>query len=176
MEKRDSNGLAWKGVRLKTDVKDKRFNGLQIELDYLTLPGSNVLKTAFRLINNVPVSRKVQYGWLAFSNVDDAYSNGVIHTLDYAHKRTPHGSWGLHDQWAAIENPDNGATLVAIPASGKRMLQAIDMGTFGAHLFVRENVDIPPMSSVEQTAYFTLTESIEKARMYIDLGKEQVTT
>jgi hypothetical protein len=78
-------------------------------------------------------------------------------------------SWDHTTRWTAIENPDTGLVMVVVPASGKRSVHAIDMGDYGAHVIVREDVDVPASEIVEERAYFILAESIEKARMYVDL-------
>ncbi len=169
----DELGLEWSGVRLAAEMRAERFKGLKVELDYLTLPGSNVLKTVFRMNNTTPVHRKVMIGWLTFIQVDGDYSNSVLHTLDYVRKRTPHSSWGLHDRWAAVENPETGRALAVVPAGGACLLQAIDMGVFGAHVFVREISDVPPSKTVEESAFFALAGTVEEARLYKDLVRER---
>ena len=162
----DARGLEWRGVRLKTDVRAEKFRGLQVELEYLTLPGSNVLKCVYRVANPTPVYRKLQQGWVAFVQVDGESENAVLHTPDFIRKRTPISAWGIHHTWAAVENPETGRVLVGVHTGGNRRLLAIDMGGAGAHLYVRETVSVPPESGTELVAFFALADDIEQGRGY----------
>ena len=167
----DAHGLTWTGVRVSGDMQAESFKGIRVELDYLTLPGAGILKTVYRLVNATSVYRKVQFGWLTFAQVGGSHRHGVLHTTDYYRKRTPHNSWGLHEGWAAVEDPATGLTLTVVSASGLRKVQAIDMGSFGAHFFVRENKDIAPSATTEVEAYWVLADSLHHAGRYANLVK-----
>lgn len=169
----DSHGLAWSGVRLKTEVQADWFKGMRIELDYLTLAGSNLLKMAYRVVNTSPVYRKAQIGWFTFVQPDGTHANAALHTDVYSRKRTPHSSWGFHEGWTAIENPATGRTLAFLPASGLRRIQALDLGVFGAHAYMRETVDIRPDETLELEAYLALTDSVEQAKQYAGLIRKR---
>ncbi|HUF37633.1 MAG TPA: GNAT family N-acetyltransferase [Anaerolineales bacterium] len=166
----DGRGLEWRGVRLTADIRAEKFRGLQVVLDYLTLPGSQVLKCVYRLSNRTPVHRPAQHGWLVFPSVDGDMSKAVLHTPDYIRQRTTITTWGVHDLWAAVSNPETGRTLAAVHASGHRRLLAMDLGDSGAHLFVREIVSVPPDGFVERIAFLALAGDASQARAYASLA------
>jgi hypothetical protein len=167
----DEHGLPWKGLRVSTEVTREAFRGLRVELDYLTLPGSNVLKAIFRLVNEAPIYREVQPGFFSFLQVDGTHKNGALYTPDFHRKRTPHMSWGVSGPWAAVQNPDTGRTIVSVNPGGWQRIVTLDWGDFGVHLNVDEITHVAPEGVKELTAYFALTESVEEARLYGDLAK-----
>jgi hypothetical protein len=167
----DGRGLAWRGVRLEAGIRSAKHRGLQVVLDYLTLPGSNVLKCVYRISNPTPVYRPAQHGWLVFPRVDGDMGTGILHTPDYVRQRTPFTTWGIHDTWAAVENPETGRALATVHANGNRRLLAMDLGDQGAHMFVREIVSVPPDGSVERIAYLALADTAAQARAYAALAE-----
>lgn len=166
----DARGLPWEGLRLAAPLTLEAFHSLRAELDYLTLPGSNVLKAVFRLVNETPVFRAVQPGFLAFFQVDGTHKNGALHTPDFQRKRTPHMSWGVSGPWAAVQNPNTGRAMVTVKPGGSQRFVTMDWGDFGAHVDVDEITHVPPHGILEVTAYFALAESVDEAKLYGELA------
>ena len=167
----DERGLEWGGVRLGTDVQAARLRGLHVTLDYLALPGSSILKSVFRIENGTPAGRDVQHGFLAFPTPDGSMRRSVLHTPDYTRQRTIIETWGIHDTWAAVENPETGRTLATVRASGSRRLLAMDLGRSGAHLYVRQPGPIAPNGSLELVSFFVLAETAGEARAFSALAE-----
>ena len=165
----DAQGLSWQGLRLTSELTREAFRGLCVELDYLTLPGSNVLKVIYRLVNQTSVYRKAEQGFLNFLQVDGTHMNGAVHTPAFQRKRTPHMTWAVTGPWAAIENPDTRRAIVAVNATGWRQLLAMDWGVHGVHFNVFEVVNVPPNGVCERTAYLALAESVDEAKHYAAL-------
>ena len=172
VEAPDKRGLPWKGLRVTTELTREAFRGLRVELDYLTLPGSNVLKAVFRLVNETPIYRAVQPGFLNFFQVDGTHKNSALYTPDFHRKRTPHMSWGVSGPWAVIQNPDTGRAIVTINPAGWKRIVTMDWGSFGVHMDVHENTHILPESTYELTAYFALANSVEEAMLYGTLDNQ----
>ncbi len=167
----DPHGFAWQGLRLASEMTREVFRGLRVELDYLTLPGSNVLKATFRLVNQTSIYRKAEPGFLTFLQVDGTHKNGAVHTPDFQRKRTPHMTWAMTGRWAAIENPDTGRAVVAVHATGWQQLLAMDWGANGVHFNAFEVVNVPPNDVYELTSYLALAGSVDEARRYGVLGE-----
>jgi hypothetical protein len=113
----------------------------------------------------------VQQGFLAFPAPDGDMSRSVLHSPDFTRQRTVIETWGIHDNWAAVENPDTGRSLAAIRADGSRRLLAMDLGRSSAHLYVRESRPIAPNGSLELVSYFTLADTIGEARAFAALAE-----
>ena len=162
----DAQNLSWQGLRLTSELTREAFRGLCAELDYLTLPGSNLLRTTFRLVNQTSIYRKAEPGFLTFVQVDGTHKNGAAHTPAFHRKRTPHMTWAVTSPWVAIENPDTGHAMIAVHATGWQQLLAMDWGTHGVHFNVFETVNVPPKGVYELTVYLALAESVNEAKRY----------
>lgn len=171
VEARDARGLSWQGVRLTADLQQETFRGLRAELDYLTLPGSNVLKFVYRLVNQTSVYRDVETGLLIFTNVDGSHEKTALHNTELHRKRTDQMAWTVLEGWAAAENPDTGRALALIPASGPKRTQFVDWGLAGGHMHIFYTTQVKPDSTIELVAYLALAGSVEEARRYEALGK-----
>ncbi|GAB4579852.1 MAG: hypothetical protein Fur0022_25910 [Anaerolineales bacterium] len=165
----DARGLPWQGVRLSADLQKETFRGLRAELEYLTLPGSNVLKFVFRLVNQTSAYREAEPGLLIFTNVDGAHQNTILHNAELHRKRTDQMTWLIAHGWAAAENPKTGRALTLIPASGQKRSQLIDFGNDGGHMHIFHTTQVKPDSTTELVAYLALASSVEQARRYASL-------
>jgi hypothetical protein len=156
----DRTGLVWEGVRMAASMTQDPFQGLRMEVDYLTVGGSNVLKTVIRLVNETPAYFQAQPGLMAFFQVDGTHQNGVIHNDAYQHRRTAISSWGLAGSWGAVENPETGRAAVLVQSSGWQRVQSVDWGLPGAHFNSYETLEVPPHKAVEIVTYLALAESL----------------
>ncbi len=164
----DARGT-WQGLKLEADLTREQFRGLRAEIEYLTLPGSNVLKVVYRLVNGTPVYRLAQPGLMGYFQVDGTCDNAVLHAGDIQRKRTPLVAWVVNGPWTAIENPETGRAAAMVLASGRQQLQITDWGTLGAHFNAGELVRVPPDDTHELVAYLALTGSLAEARLYEEL-------
>ncbi len=162
----DARGLPWKGVRLTAELTRQVFRGLRVEVTYLTLGDSNVLKVSYRLINETSVYRDVEPGVMGFLQVDGTHENATLHCDEFHRKRTPYNAWAVGGSWAAAENPDTGHAIVAVNASGWQRVQTIDWGEYGGHINCYEVTRVPPQGTHEIIAYFALVKSVAEARRY----------
>ncbi|NUM43141.1 MAG: GNAT family N-acetyltransferase [Anaerolineales bacterium] len=171
VEGSDMHGLAWKGLRLIADLQKENCRGLRAELDYLTLPGSNVLKFVFRLVNLTSTYHIMEPGLLIFPSVDGDREHTTLHNAELHRKRTDQTAWVISDGWAAVENTETGRTLVAIPASGKKQSQLMDWGNDGGNMHIFDTTELAPNATAELVVYLALAGSLEEARRYGALAK-----
>jgi len=160
------DGLPWSGIRVQADLKREVFRGIQVRIDYLTLPGSNVLKLVYHLENQTDGYRPVQPGFLVFPQVDGSHTNGVVHTRDYQRRRTASMAWGTSGAWAAVQNPDTGRAIAAVLASGWQRVETLDWGTAGGHLNCSEYFRLAPNAGRLLVAYLILAASVQEAARY----------
>lgn len=160
----DARG-AWAGLRLAAQPGSERFRGLRVELDYLTLPGSNVLKAVYRVFNETAVYRHVNAALMAFWQVGGAPGNAIAHTQGISRKRTALTAWTLDGPWAAVENPETGQAVAVVMSGGWQQVQAVDWGTLGVHTFAYDVWQVPPGGMADMTVFYALCAAGE-ARLY----------
>ncbi|RIK37770.1 MAG: hypothetical protein DCC55_23265 [Chloroflexi bacterium] len=175
----DEQGLTWRGVRLAAELQgQKTLKGLHAEIEYLTVPGSNVLKAIFRLINTTPVYWPVWNPWLAFMlfcQADGSYDNAVLYgESPYAghvqRKRSIASQWIRVGNWAAVVNPTSGRALTAVCPSQPESIVLLNSGQRGGHLMATQSKPVAPESATELVLYVALVDSLAQAREYRCLG------
>jgi len=171
-EMTDARGISWHGVQLVASLKREGFEGLRAEIAFLTVGGSNVLKTIYRLVNETSVYRRFRLGLLAFCQVDGRHQETVLYGEDFQRKRTPQMSYLRVGPWGAAVNPDSGRAVVHVVASGGKGMELGDWGVDGGHLFAYNRVVLAPHSSRAMVTYLALTGSLEEAKRYGSFAAE----
>ncbi len=169
-ESSDTHGVSWRGVQLVASLKREGLAGLRVEIAYMTVGASNVLKIVYRLVNETSVYRRFVIGQLAFCQVDGRHQDTVLYGDGYQHKRTPQTFWSSVGRWGAAVNPATGRAVVMVGASGERRVQLGDWGIDGGHLFLYNHVVVEPLCSRSLVAYLALTESLKEAKRYRGLA------
>jgi ribosomal protein S18 acetylase RimI-like enzyme len=171
----DAQGLLWCGIRLTAEIQRlKTLKGLCAEIDYLTLPGSNLLKAVFRLVNTTPVYHHAWNPLLAvmlFCQVDGVYENAELygdspHVGTVQRKRSQVSQWIPVNDWAAVVNPASGRAITVVCASQPESLGLLNSGPHGGHLLATQNRPIAPQSANELVLYVALVDSLAAARGY----------
>ena len=176
----DPQGVAWHGVRLAAELKgQKTLKGLRIEIEYLTVPGSNVLKAILRLVNETPIYRPAWNPWLAFmlyAQVDGVYDNAVLygespHVGAIQRKRSLVHQWIRVGNWGAVVNPTTGRAITVVCPSAPEGVSLLNTGERGGHLMVTQSKTLAPHSMTELVIYAALVDSLDAARQYACLAK-----
>lgn len=184
-ETRDAQGLRWCGVRLTAEIERlKTLKGLRTELEYLTLPGSNLLKAIFRLVNTTPVYQHAWNPWLAlqlFCQVDGVYENAELYGESsyigtVQRKRSTVSNWLRMGDWGAVVNPVSGRAITAVCASQPDSMVLLNSGQHGGHLMATQNKPIEPHGMNELVLYVALVDSLAAARGYRCLGQDDKMT
>jgi GNAT superfamily N-acetyltransferase len=168
----DAKGLPWRGVQLVSRLEREAFLGLRAEIEYLTLPGSNVLKTVFRMVNETAVYRFAQLRFQDYFQVDGAFENTTMVDQEHMRKRVKEDYWEFHPSpWMAAVNPETGRCIVTVKASGRRELFLHDLGPFGGHIWALDAINIPPHGAHELVVYLALADSLAIGMQYAALAK-----
>lgn len=167
------DGVAWRGVQVNASLKREGFTGLRAEIAYLTVGGSNLLKTIYRLVNETSVYRRYNLGLLAFCQVDGQYEDAVLYGAGYQRKRTPQMAELKVGPWGAVVNPVTGRALAHVLASGEKRIELNDWGVDGGHLFASNQAALAPHGAHEMVTYLALASSLEEARRYGAMSNEQ---
>jgi GNAT superfamily N-acetyltransferase len=175
----DAQGLPWHGVRLQADVVGApSLKGMHAEIDYLTLPGSNLLKAVYRLTNQTPIYREGWNPWggfMIFNQVDGEYAQSVLYgdnplTGPVQRKRTAYSVWLNGGNWAAVVNPRTGRALSVSCPSHPESIRLMDAGASGGHLIIRRPTPYSPHGTNELVVYAALVDSLTEAEGFAMLG------
>lgn len=162
--------LPWQGLRARPTLTKKGFEGIRLEIDYLTLPGSNVLKVVFRMWNDTSVYREVDGGLMAYFQVDGTHTNGVLYSPDQQRKRTSHMDDTGDYPWAAVVNPETNRAIISVTGTRPYRIHFQDLGVDGGYITHARSYKIKPQASKELVTYFALAESLAEAKLYAKLG------
>lgn len=166
LEMTDARGITWRGVQVAASLARKDFEGLRVEVAYLTVGHSNVLKAVYRVVNETSAYRRLRPGLLTYCQVDGAYKDTVLYGEGYQRKRTPQTPWLTVGPWGAAVNPQSGRAMVMVGGSGKKRIELSDWGVNGGHLMFYNDIVLEPLGSHDLVAYLALAESLAEARRY----------
>jgi hypothetical protein len=145
-------------------LQREQLTGLRIELDYLTVGHSNVLKLIYRIHNQTTANRRLEIGWLCFWQPGGDSERNVLYSEDIQRKHTPWESWPEAGHWGAVVNPDSGrAAIVVSPHPAARLF---DWGEAGGHLGWTLRVDVGPLAVTEHVCYLVVCSDLAEARRY----------
>ena len=165
----DTNGIPWRGVRLSCDLTREEHAGLQVDLDYLTVGHSNLLKLIYRVRNTTTAKRRLVIGWMSFWQPDGDSKLNVLRSEDIQRKSTPWNSEPLAYCWGAVTNPETERTVVL--TSPYPEVRLMDWGDDAGHLGWWSSVDVMPLGLAERVCYLVLCADLAEARRYRWLGQ-----
>ena len=168
----DRRDLLWRGVRLTGVPVEESAQGITFQLDYLTLPGSNVLKLVFRLINRTSVYRGAGRAWPIwgiYCQADGDKSNATLHAETpylgaIQRKRSEQNRDIPVRNWGVVENTETGRAFAVITGERGQKLELSDADKLGGHFWVDHGRDLPPHGEVEMVTYLALAGSVAEAK------------
>jgi hypothetical protein len=169
VEAPDARGIPWAGVRLRCQMVRDKLLGLALELDYLTVGRSNVLKLVYRIRNETTARRHLGGGWLSFWQLDGARAYNTLTSAEVQRKPTPWESWSDAGRWGIDTNAQTGRTAILV--SPYPRVRLIDWGDVGGHLGFTDHIEVPASGTAERTCYIALCADPAAARRYICLEK-----
>ncbi len=178
IERIDPAGLPWRGVRVSTEIQQQKpLQGIRAEIDYLTLPGSNLIQARFRVINNAPIYRQAwnpSSAFMLYGQVDGSYAKTVLYGESplvgpVQRKRTAYSQWLHVANWAALVNPETGRALSVVATNAPEGITLLDSGARGGHLLVNQSNILAPNATNELVLHMALVDSLAAARQYAGL-------
>ncbi len=184
-----ARGLSWHGVQVSADLQHKDLRWLRMEVDYLTLGGSNVLAVVQRLVNRTDSVQSAGAGIAISAGVGGGTAENVLH---YAQERpryetaasTRERTRGLRShrrddfmlqvgagRWAAVENPTTGHVLAVVATHPRSTVETIDEGEPGIYLMVSGWFELEPGETKQTVTWVVLTNSVAQAEAYRALGE-----
>jgi hypothetical protein len=190
VERTGKYGIVWRGVKVASDIQHKDDRWLRLEVEYLTLGGSNVLAIVHRLINRTDAPQGTSAGVVLWLEVGGATTNNVLHytqrrpcyeqaasTDDQIRvlchrRRSEYGFEPSTERWGAVENPETGHVLAVIVSHPNiRMDIATESMDAATLLWVGGGTGLEPEETKEFVSWLVLTDSVAKAQDYRALGE-----
>jgi RimJ/RimL family protein N-acetyltransferase len=163
----DARGLPWTGVRASCQMVREPLVGLALELEYLTVGKSNVLKLVYRVRNDTTARRDLGCGWLSFWQLDGTAEHNTLHSAEIQRKPTVWEGWSEAGKWGLVTNAETGRTAVLV--SPYPIVRLIDWGDVGGHLGLIGRMSIPASGVAERVGYLALCASMDAAKRYAAL-------
>lgn len=159
-------GVRWvgAGVVCRPTHRDRRW--LQVEADYLTLPGSNVMLILTRWANRTTARRELEHDpclavWLA-----EAGEGGTeAHWVRNGRREVQHVGEFSRDMrsstWAAVVDPASDSVTVLVPGSRKAKAYVEDFAQHGQHLGMWMPMTLEPGETREIAAWLVFCSTAE---------------
>jgi GNAT superfamily N-acetyltransferase len=169
------DGRRWQGLRVQSVLQTLGLRGLEMETEYLTLPGSNLLALRLTVRNRTSAVLPVDAALVAYLQPGGTTAEGELllePTGDLRLRRVQRSLGVRRDTWVAVRNPHDGRTiaLVAGAAGNERHLRGLDWGKLGAHAGLRGDFHLPAHAEQSMLAYLVLAQDEEEAAAYRALG------
>lgn len=162
-----TRGLCWEGVRARCDPKHKEWRWLSLELEYLTLPGSNLVALISRWTNRQTARVQFGGGTTVWPQPGGTHANLILHwERDNERRVRRRGGFQMNggpSPWAAAENPETGDTLLLVSASMDAYVNVRDLGPDGASLTASDPFPLEPGETKERLHWLVLLQ--DKAEM-----------
>ncbi|MHA1156758.1 MAG: hypothetical protein ACTSQK_11680, partial [Candidatus Heimdallarchaeota archaeon] len=151
-----------KGIRFYSDLKtNERYHGLRLEVDYTTLPKSNILRATFRLINNSEAHLWFRGGFDSNIAVSERVDNDMFFIQN--NQLIKHNYFNeiwlqkQKDKWAVFVDRDSKAALAIIgPDRDAIYLNISDDGELSNSVNSISEIMIPPKKTIEYDLLFIL--------------------
>ena len=175
---RELLGHTWSGVRLSAELDREHNRGLDVEVEYLTLGGSNLVALVARLDTHGAPLRGVP-GFFCFPAPEGSTKGTIGHyRRNGLHSRRQVGGLEARAEgWCALESEATGRCLVAFtPDPWTALTLDHDEEYLRFHLQGTPESALDAEASgkpVEVIAYLAIARSIEEARVYRLLGAER---
>lgn len=169
---REQWGARWRGVRLAANLQ--LMAGIRLTVDYLTLPGSNLLLVVVGFLNKARAPQQVQSFLGCYLRVGGEIERTVLRYQaegEHNTRRAAYDVWlAPSGDWAAVEAEPSGLTAALVSGTRWAYIQSYSLGLDGAHLFNVGDTLLAPGGSASYATLFVLAEGPEKARLYRALG------
>jgi hypothetical protein len=167
VDRADACGVRWQGVRLATRPAKRELHDLAIELEYLTVGASNVLKFVYRVRNLRGTEQRVVAGLRLICALGSTPERLELRGDGIAHRPTPRGAQYERRGWGALVNATTGRTMLLV-AEGN-FVSLDDMGLDGRCLGGSDELRLAGHQTLQRVYYLVLADSYDSAGEYLVL-------
>ena len=168
-----TSGLEWTGVKVTCMLTHKNWKWLKVEVDYLTLPGSNLVALRTRWINTDSASHKLHGGMAVWAMPDgQKASTGLWEANDAIVERMPYrfGTNSPEAAWVAAEHTDSKKAMLVISQHNNGGSHMEDMDTDGRCLFTSRDNYLKPGKTFETIDWLIILSNRTQIEAYCSLA------
>jgi GNAT superfamily N-acetyltransferase len=167
VEARDDRGITWRGVRLSTRPQKRELRDIAVQIDLLTVGGSNVLKYIYRLTNLRATEQTVLAGNIVTAALGATPDALVLWGENVRQEPGPFSAWIDNQRWGALTHEPTGRTLIMVGKQSNVVLN--NTGKDGNTLSAMQTVRLSGHETCELVWYLALVDDDEMARRYLVL-------
>jgi hypothetical protein len=167
VERREAGGLTWQGVRLVVQPTHELLKGVAVEVDLLTLGGSNVLRSIVRVRNLWGSEQQIVAGSELYASLGGLPTDLEQHGECTDRIPSTHSCWQTSRPWGALSHQRTGRTMLLVGRASDIILE--DAGQWGRLLHGQQELRLAANEVREIGWYAVLTDSFEAARGYLAL-------
>ncbi len=161
---RDEAGIAWQGVRLSARLTKEEWRDFALEIDWLTVGASPLIKFVYRVRNLRPTAQRARVHAYIIASLGVAPVALTLHSEAARRQPTTWQSFADGTRWALVTHPASGASLVAM--SAEPCVSPVDLGQNGRMLGLGKTLRLAGEASQEMAAYLALGDSPDEALQY----------
>lgn len=169
LETRDAAGIAWRGVRLGARPEKEELRDVAVELDWLTVGESPVIKFVYRLRNLRPTAQRAHLITHACFGLGGAPTDLILRGEGQERRPTNWASWRWGARWGLLTHRDTGRSVALVSPEPCVLLS--DQGQYGRLLGLNKEARLAGDGVAEMTAYFILAAAPDEALAYRALGE-----
>jgi len=176
VERKGSQGIIWRGVRVTATFEQKEARGLTLRCDYLTLPKSNVLALVGTIENLTSAALSPNAGVECYVAPGGSHET-VLHYLrmgeELRHQRpvVAQQLWTNSGNWAAAEERQSGKSMALVAGGSDVLVTAVGLGAEGAHFRAQRRArQLAAGRQEEFVSYLVLADDVSQAKLYRDLS------
>lgn len=162
------SGLEWRGVRVSGRPERKELHDLSVEMDYVTVPQSPLLKAVLRLGNLRATRQEIMIGGGANFRLGGDPARLSLVGDDVWHRPAPWGMRYAGRTWGALTDENTGASVLSVCPQGRLSLS--DAGTVGRGFALSGTLGLDGGAKREVTWYFYLAPDLERALVMRELA------
>jgi hypothetical protein len=170
VKRMDKYGNEYRGVKLSSVLSSSEFRGVLQEIEYLTLPGSNILFILSSLSNN---TNFYICGFAGFGIFLTPSEESVLYFLRgdkiFLRKRSIYDAWSGSEKWSCVKIADK--KFFVLVSDEKSKIIAADLGIMGHHLFAGSEVKLNRGEKMSNLYFLILTENFSSAISYRELSR-----
>gem|GEM_PF-1233231 len=162
-------GVRWEGVRLWADLEHEKVRGLRFEVEYLTVPHSNVLAVLSTIRSTGP-ARAITYRLEVSPSVEPEMPLLVLPDQEEIARGGMRGGGSAHGKrWVSAEYLQSGRNTVLVGTPGGTV-EGRDMGLFGVNHHAMLHASVPANGVVRSRHYVVLADDRHQAALYATLA------
>ncbi len=174
VERIGASGRKWNGVSLACEFEHKDRKGLRVEVDYLTLPASDLLLVVSRWTNQTRGEKSLSGGLGVWAGVGGRVDNTVAYWASNGsmkhRRRAETGMETRVGSWMAFENPETASRLQVVVSGKDSEILLVDIGKQGAYAQNYLQTKLKAGATLTQFTWIVVNPAVSEFESYARLA------